>query len=194
MNILKNNPFLLFVAKFFVTFLICYYVTLAVIGISAPGGMYNAFVSKNLNYVDCIRSSLLTGTKYLLKILGTETYLNNKYNIRQVNGRGIVIVYQCVGYGIMSFWTAFIVALHGNLKKKILWWLFGMIIFWTLNVLRLSLLLIATNNNWNFPFGWDHHTWFGIVAYTVMLYFIYVFDKKSNASALPNKKQLNNLK
>ncbi len=170
------------------TFLFCYYVTIAVIGLSAPGGMYNEFVAKYLNYVDWIRSSLLGGTKILLNLLGTETYFNNKYNIRQVNGRGIVIVYQCVGYGIMSFWTAFIVALHGTFKKKFLWWLLGIILFWLINVLRLSLLLIATNKNWNFPFGWDHHTWFGIVAYSVMLYMIFLFDKKSDASSLSNNK------
>ncbi len=188
MNILKNKPFLFFAAKFILTFLVCYYLTLLVIGLSAPGGAYNQFVANNLNYVDWIRSSLLAGTKFLLKILGTETYLNNKYNIRQVNGRGIVIVYECVGYGIMSFWTAFIVAFQGSLKKKIIWWLLGIIMFWSINVIRLSLLLIATNKNWSFPFGWDHHTWFGIVAYSVMLYLLFLFDKKSDSLT---DKQLN---
>lgn len=188
LNILKNKPFLIFAAKFILTFLVCYYLTLLVIGISAPGGTYNEFVAKNLNYIDWLRSSLLTGTKLLLKIFGTETYLNNKYNIRQVNGRGIVIVYECVGYGIMSFWTAFIVAFQGNLKKKIIWWLLGIILFWSINVVRLSLLLTATNKNWSFPFGWDHHTWFGIVAYSVMLYLLFLFDKKSDSFT---DKQLN---
>lgn len=192
MNFLKNKTFLIFVAKFFATFLICYYVTLGVIGISAEGGMYNGFISKNLNYIDWIRSSLLAGTKFILKIFGTETYLNNKYNIKQINGRGIVIVYQCVGYGIMSFWTAFIVALQGKFSKKIVWWFIGIITFWIINVIRLALLLVATNKNWSFPFGWDHHTWFSIVAYSFMLYFIYLFDKKSDAAALPNNKQPNN--
>jgi exosortase/archaeosortase family protein len=194
MNILKNRTFVIFVAKFIIAFCICYFGTLAIIGLSAPVGYYSPFVEKYLNYISWLRSSLLYGSQTLLNISGVDTYLASEYNIRKVNGRGIVIVYECVGYGILSFWAAFIIAQEGKLKQKILWWLGGSLVFWLLNVIRLSLLLVATNKGWEVPFGWDHHTWFSIVAYSAMLIMIWYFGKVSgkhtktvNTQSIKNK-------
>src|SRR5205085_12152073 len=162
---LKNKTFIVFVIKFILIFLICYYGTLAVIGLSVPGNHYIAFVDKYLDYISWIRSSLLHGSKFLLSLFGVETYFNNDYNLRMVNGRGIIIVYECVGYGIMSFWIAFVIATTGSVKKKAIWLIAGLLFLWILNITRLSLLLVATNKGWPMPLGWDHHTWFNIVAY-----------------------------
>ena len=186
-SFLSNRNFLIFLVKFTVVFLLCYFGTLAIIGLSAEeAGYYSPFVSKYLNYVDWVRGSLLHASKFLLDLFGVDTYLANEYNLRKVNGRGIFIVYECVGYGIMSFWTAFLVASSGSFKRKLLWWVAGIFIFWVLNICRLSLLLVATNKNWAIPFGWDHHTWFNLVAYTVILIMIYYFDKQ--AGKLEGKK------
>jgi exosortase/archaeosortase family protein len=163
-----------------VVFILCYFGTLAIIGLSAKeGGYYSPFVSNYLNYVGWVRESLLYASKFLLGLFGVDTYLTSQYNLRMVNGSGIVIVYECVGYGIMSFWTAFLVASPGGFKRKLLWWAAGIILFWLLNIIRLSLLLVATNKNWPIPFGWDHHTWFNIIAYAVVLIMIYYFDKQN---------------
>lgn len=180
---LANKNFLLFLGKFILVFLLCYYGTLAVIGLTAKeGGYYSAFISNYLDYVSWIRESLLYGSKFVLGLFGVQTYLASQYNLRMVNGRGIIIVYECVGYGIMSFWTAFIVASSGAFKRKFFWWASGILIFWLLNVSRLSLLLVATNKNWAIPFGWDHHTWFNMIAYIAIIIMIYFFEKKSGGS------------
>ena len=160
-------------------FALCYYGTLAIIGLAAPRGLHSPFIEHYLNYVSWLRSSLLHGTKILLSILGVKTYFVNEFNIKMVNGRGIVIVYECVGYGIMRFWIAFIAASEGKLKKKLIWGFVGLLLFWLLNVMRLSLLLIATNRGWPIPLGWDHHTWFNIVAYLVIFILMYYFQKSS---------------
>lgn len=180
LSFLKNKQFLTFLVKFILVYVVCYYGTLAVIGLSAEGGHYSPFVSKYLNYIDWMRSVLLYTCKFVLKIFGIETYLANQYYLKMVNGRGIILVYECIGYGVMSFWTAFVVASMGSFRKKLLWWLGGIAIFFVLNITRLCLLLVATNKNWAFPFGWDHHIWFNTIAYIAMLLLIFYFDRKNS--------------
>ncbi|MBC7536761.1 MAG: hypothetical protein H7258_13810 [Ferruginibacter sp.] len=177
MYLLKDKNFTRFLIKFLLIFAICYYGTLAFIGLAAPGGYYIPFVEHYFNYVSWIRSSLLYGTKVLLSLFSVQTYFASEFNIRMVNGRGIMIVYECVGYGVMSFWIAFIAASEGTFKKKIIWVISGLLIFWLLNICRLSLLLVATNRGWPIPLGWDHHTWFNIVAYIAIFIMMYFFQR-----------------
>ena len=187
MYLLKDKNFTRFLIKFLLTFAICYYGTLAFIGLAAPGGYYSPFVEHYFNYVSWIRSSLLYGTKVLLSLFGVQTYYASEFNIRMVNGRGIMIVYECVGYGVMSFWIAFIVASDGSFKKKIVWVISGLLIFWLLNICRLGLLLVATNKGWPIPLGWDHHTWFNIVAYIAILIMMYFFQRTMRPSGERNR-------
>jgi exosortase/archaeosortase family protein len=87
------------------------------------------------------------------------------------------MVYSCIGYGVMSFWVAFIFANKGTFKKKFLWISGGILVLWIINVLRVSLLLLAINKNWKIPLGWDHHTWFNIVAYSLIFLMILLYDR-----------------
>ena len=120
MNFLTDRTFLKFLIKFLLIFAICYYGTLAIIGLSVPGGYYSSFVEHYLNYVNWLRSSLLNGSKLLLSFFNIKTHLVNNYNLRVIGGRGIRLVYECVGYGVMSFWIAFVAASPGRTKKKLL--------------------------------------------------------------------------
>ena len=179
LNFLTDKIFIRFVIKFLLVFAVCYYGTLAIIGLSVPGGHYSSFVEHYLNYVNWLRSSLLNGSKLLLSFFGIKTYLANNYNLRVVNGRGIRLVYECVGYGVMSFWIAFVTASMAKPKKKILWLIFGLLFIWLLNIVRLSLLLVATDRGWPIPLGWDHHTWFNIFAYLFIFIGMFLFNQQS---------------
>lgn len=86
--------------------------------------------------------------------------------------------YSCLGYGVTSFWIAFVFANTGSWKRKAAWMIGGAVVLWVINVLRISLVLIGANRNWKFPFGWDQHTWFNIVAYGAIFVMIWVYDKK----------------
>ena len=181
MNFLIDKTFIRFVIKFLLIFAISYYGTLAIIGLSVPGGYYSPFVEHNLNYINWIRSSLLNSSKLLLSFFKIDTYLATNYNLRVVGGRGIRLVYECVGYGVMSFWIAFVAASPGRTKKKLFWLIFGLLFIWLLNVIRLSLLLVATDRGWPIPFGWDHHTWFNIFAYLFIFICIYLFNRSNDS-------------
>jgi exosortase/archaeosortase family protein len=176
-NIFTNKKFIRFVIIFISVFLVCYYGVLFLTGVAVPGGIYSPTVEKYFNISTWLRSSLLLATKILLSIFGTETVRINDYVIRAVGGGGVRIVYACLGFGVMSFWFAYVVATISSLKKKLLWVSGGLLFLWVLNVLRISLVLIADNKGWHFPFGWDHHTWFNIIAYLAIFAMIYFFEK-----------------
>jgi exosortase/archaeosortase family protein len=176
-NIFAEKKFIRFVVIFITVFLVCYYASLFLTGVAVPGGMYSPFVEKYFNIAAWLRTSLLIGSTFLLSIFGTETVRINEYVIRAVGGTGVRIVYACLGFGVMSFWIAYIVANIASLQKKLVWVSGGLLFLWTLNVVRISLVLVAGNKGWHFPFGWDHHTWFNIIAYLAIFAMIYFFEK-----------------
>ncbi len=90
------------------------------------------------------------------------------------------MVYSCIGYGITSFWLAFVFANKGSWKKKLLWMTGGALVLWIINVVRISLVLLANSKQWAIPLGWDHHTWFNIVAYGFIFLMMWVYDKKKS--------------
>ena len=180
MNFLTDKTFIRFVIKFLLVFAICYYGTIAMIGLTVPGGYYSPFVHHYFDYVSWIRNSLLYGSKAALSVFGVDTYVVAGHNLRILNGRGIRIEYVCVGYGVMSIWIALVVASAGSLKKKLIWGVFGLLFIWLLNITRLCLLLLATNKGWPMPLGWDHHTWFNIFAYLFIIIFMFMFNKSED--------------
>jgi len=162
--------------KFASAFCILYFGTLLLIGLSTPGGYYNSYMEK-LNFIDWLRSSLLHGSKALLGLFGFETNVEGLYILRAKHGVAVRMVYQCIGYGVMSFWGAFVFANTAKISKKIKWILGGWLLIWCINVIRVSLLLAAINNKWSMPIRIDHHTLFNIAAYTLILIMIYFFDR-----------------
>ncbi len=151
MNLLKDKKFLIFLLKFLAIFAICYVGTLLVIGLAAPGGSYIAFVDHYLDYVSGIKNTLIFGTRGLLALFNIDTYTAPGFVVRIVNGTGVFIAYDCVGYGVMSFWAAYVLSAQGTFLKKTIWVMFGFVILWIINVIRISLLLVAYNRHWEMP-------------------------------------------
>jgi exosortase/archaeosortase family protein len=174
-----NKSLLNYLLKFLLAFCICYYGTLFVMGVSAPGGYYIAFIRYHLDYINWLRTSLLCASKWMLSLFGYQTYLQNQFFIRLKDGAGVRMVYSCLGIGVMSFWTAFIFANSGSWIKKTKWILGGLVVIWCINVIRISLLLIAINKHGTIFFNIYHHTLFNIVAYTAIFLMIYLFDKST---------------
>ena len=173
----KTSSFLIYLLKFIGVFCLAYYGTIAWIGLAAPGHYYSAFIHNYLDYISWIRASLLFGSKTLLNILGFSTYIPSAVTLKMLNGRGVHMGYDCIGYGVLSFWLAFIVANKGSLKAKLTWLFGGWILLWLINIGRISLLLVAINRNWSTPFHIEHHTLFNITAYMAIFILIFFFDK-----------------
>ncbi len=178
------KPFLKYLFKFIGIFCLLYFCTIAFIGLTAPGGYYIPFFDHYFNYVSWLRSSLLYGARAVLSIAGFETYVWNIYTLRIQNGRGVHIGFDCLGYGVLSFWVAFIIANAGSWMKKAKWMVGGFLLIWLINVLRISFLIIAVNKHWFMPLGLDHHTWFNIAAYGCIFTMIYFFDRSGKREML----------
>ena len=163
------------------------------IGITSPVGYYSSFADKYLNYVSLLRWGLLHSSKLLLQVTGFTIYLKDIYTIKLQNGLGVHVGYDCIGYGVMIFWLAFIFANKGSLIKKIKWIMAGLLVIWIVNVLRISLMVIAVNQKWPLFLNMDNHTWFNIAAYTVIFTMIYLFDRSQKKEIIFNEKSYNNI-
>ena len=186
MNYIFDNVFIQYVFKFLL-FFVCIYFGLQIwIGLSIPGGSYNHFIDQHLNFFHLLRLSLLKGAKLIAALFGYATSEEPGYLIRVVNGRGVIISYSCAGIGVMSYWTAFVLANALKFSKKISWLFAGLVIIWLINVLRIGLFLVALNKKWPMPFGIDHHTWFNIAAYGAILIMMYFLDKTAHVKTSPS--------
>ena len=174
---LKQKYFWIYLLKFGGIFCFCYFGTLAVIGIAAPGGWYSPFIAKYLDYVSWIKHSLIWATGFILSLFNISTHKEPGFMIRFTGGRGVIIAMSCVGYGVYSFWIAFVAANKGKFLKKTLWIVFGVIGLWFINVVRITLFLTAINKGWPMPLGIDHHTWFTIFAYLLIFIMIWLYDR-----------------
>ena len=178
---MKGNPFFTYLLKFLLAFCILYFGTKAIIGITTPGGYYVAFAANYLDYISGLRGLLLNGSKLLLQAIGYDVYLKDNYSIKMVNGRGVQVVYSCLGYGVISFWMAFIFANKTSFKKMLQWMMGGVLVICLLNIFRISLMLISVNKHWPSLFNLDNHTLFNIVLYGVLFFMIYLFDRSQQS-------------
>ena len=179
-NLYRNSTYFL---KFIGAVCIFYFGTNAIIGLTVPGGYYSPFVAKYLDYPALLRSSLLNGTRLMVGIFGYQTYLRDAYHVTMVNGNGIHLVYSCLGYGLLSFWIAFIFANQGSLVKKIGWMLGGCFFIWLINVVRISLVLVSSNEKWALSFSLEHHTLFNIVVYVFIFLMMWLFQRSEKKNA-----------
>jgi exosortase/archaeosortase family protein len=176
---LSDKNLWIYLAKFAGFFCVCYFGTLAVIGLAAPGGLYSPFIARYFDYVSWIKISLMRATELILSFFYIQTENESGFVIRFIGGKGVIIAMSCVGYGVYSFWIAFVTANKGEFVKKILWIFFGLLALWFINVIRITLFLTAINKGWPMPLGIDHHTWFNIFAYLLIFFMIWWYDKSS---------------
>ena len=191
MNFKSTYLYSTYFIKFAGAFCILYFGTKLIIGLTVAGGYYSPLVAKYLDYPAILRSSLLNGTRLLVGIVGYDTYLKDAYHITIVNGHGVHLVYACLGYGLLSFWVAFIFANKGSSFKKAAWMTGGCLIIWLINVIRISLVLVSTNEHWKLHLSLEHHTLFNAVVYFFIFFMIWLFGlsekkgKKAGAKTIP---------
>ena len=141
------SDFFRYTLKFLSAFCILYFSTSAIIAFTSPGGYYSDFVHNYLDYPTLLRASLLNASKILLSIFGYSSRVVGLYHLQLENGSSVQLVYSCLGYGLMSFWAAFVFANKGSAKKKIAWLLTGFLFLWMINVTRIALLLAAIDKH-----------------------------------------------
>lgn len=178
-----SNFLLNYLFRFLLFFCLLYFGTLAIIGLASPDGYYSPFISNYLNYIAWLRSCILHTSKALLTLFGYKILITDSFTIKIQGGRGVHLVYSCVGFGVMSFWIAFILANKGKWEKKIKWIFGGLVLIFCINVLRISMFLISINKNWGNILSLDNHLSFNIVAYGLIFIMINFFDRSEKQTS-----------
>ena len=174
-----NKDFLKYVLILLVVYVVLDYGTYAFIGITTPDGKYYvSFFDEYFNYVKVLRLIILAGSQFWMSVLGYETYLQDAYTIKVVNGASVRLVYSCLGYGVISFWIAFIAANQVNIYFKLKWLVIGIFFIIFSNTIRISFLLIANENKWPKVFNIDHHTVYNIINYVLLIILIFIFQNQ----------------
>ena len=183
MKSLHSGSPLRFLLIFLGLFVCFYYFNIYYFSITSPGNHYIPFFDGHLNYIRWLRNLLLTVSRSIVNMIGF-TCISNDHQLL-VAGRGIIdVVYSCLGLGVMSFFTAFVIAYPKKLKPKLIFLLTGLVSIQVLNILRFVLLAVLWDKKSQLVL--DHHTIFNIVIYIIIatsLYFWVKHDDKPAAGA-----------
>ncbi|MGZ3757838.1 MAG: exosortase Y [Mucilaginibacter sp.] len=171
----QNSPFR-FAVLFAVLFLVFYYFNILFFRETTPGQNYIPFLAEKLNYIQGLRHILLYCTANLLKLLGYSTIYNN-YELLVAGHGSIQVVYSCLGLGLLSFLTAFIIAYPKSLRSKVVAFFVGIIGIEILNIIRFMILALYGNNS-----TIDHHTIFNIIIYVIVSLGLYFWIKNDLAA------------
>jgi exosortase/archaeosortase family protein len=187
-NAALNNSTNRFLLTFLGIFAFLYYCNIAFIGLVAPGGYFVPILAEYFNYIEGLRSFLLYSSESILNASGFETFKQGIW-FRVVGHGGFNLAYDCLGYGVMSFFAAFVVAFPKSTKSK-LWFLpAGLVLIQSLNILRFVLLGVFWKKS-ELRQMFDHHDIFNIVLYLALLSVMYLWinsgNKKLKARVLPD--------
>lgn len=171
----QNNP-IKFAIWFVGLFLVFYYFNILFFGLTTPGGRYSPFLAEYLNYIKVLRWVLLKCSALVLKCFGFATITNN-YELLVAGHGSIILIYSCLGLGVISFFSAFVLAYPKPRKEKLIFLLSGIFIIQILNIARLVILALY----WNKRAGAiiDHHTIFNIFIYIVISAGLYFWVKNN---------------
>jgi exosortase/archaeosortase family protein len=142
------------------------------IGITTPGGIYIKWLDINMNYIKYWRTYDILFTRQILIGLGYEVRYTT-YTILVSGRAGFKLVYSCLGYGVMSFFFAFVMAYPKPWFHKTLFLLYGLIFIQSLNIIRFTCISIYWTAPQRSSFI-DHHVIFNAIIYaliSIILYF-----------------------
>lgn len=168
--------------KFVIVLVGFYYFNLWFLGITDPQNFYSPFLDHNLNYISWVTASILQTSNGIEHTLGIQSFVAGKL-IAVPKGAGVLLNYTCLGFGILGFWIAFILAHKINWKRKLFWCVMGMSAIWLINVGRITVLLLALQNKWKGNNYMDHHDMFNVAAYCIIFLLIYFYNRESRKSS-----------
>ena len=155
--------------------------------ISVGGKYYNAFIAENFNYIQGLRTILITPAVWIIKLFGFYA-INNEMDVMVVDGPMLRVNYSCLGLGVMSFFTAFVIAFPAKLKAKIRLFIIGTIMIYLLNVGRIAglgvLLGFFKSQRDNFTY---HHEIFNVIVYLCIFLLLYLYIRKNTTLVSTSK-------
>ena len=175
-----NRIAIIFVIKLLVFYLLFSQGNLFMNSVMETGGrFYNEFLANNLDYIQALKTALIKPSVLIIKLFGFYA-IHNEMDVMVVNGPMLRVNYSCLGLGVMSFFSAFVIAFPAKLKPKLQLFIIGMIMIYVLNVLRIAglgvLLGYFESQRNNFTY---HHEIFNIIVYLCIFALLYFWIKKN---------------
>jgi exosortase/archaeosortase family protein len=169
-----------YLLKFALLFVCLNYFHKFFVGITQPGNLYFPFLENYLNYVAWVQISIIQAANLLAHAIGIQSYVASQYLLCNPDGSGVSMGWVCAGLGVMSFWSAFIIADKISVKKKALYVLVGIFAIWVVNCVRVTMILVALNQKWEQYNNMDHHEFFNKLSYAVLMIMIWVYTRTNN--------------
>lgn len=152
------------------------------------GRFYNAFISQHFNYIQGLKTALIVPATWIIKAFGFYA-IHNEMDVMVVDGPYLRINYDCLGLGVLSFFTAFVIAFPAKLKSKVRLFFIGIMVIYMLNMLRIAglgvLLGFFKSQRNNFTL---HHEIFNIIVYICIFALLYFWIKKNTSPITINSK------
>lgn len=184
-RLLKNDT-TRFLILFAVLYGVFYAFNYAYTGLTAPGGSYWPWLDEHLDYISALRSFTLHGASWMLSLFGYDNYVYEIY-LRVIGMNTVRMVYSCIGLNIIALWWAFIISFPQPVKRKIVYFISGTVIFILLNMIRVALVAIAPRDPRILNMEVDHHDIFNVIVYGIIILVIFRIinksTKRSSASA-----------
>ncbi|WP_419802964.1 exosortase Y [Mucilaginibacter sp.] len=172
----RLKPEVRFAFQFSLLFTGLYLFNLYYNGLMLPGGNYNSFLANHFNYIQGLRQLLLKLSAAGLQLLGYST-ISNHYSLLAIGHNKINLAYDCLGFGVMSFLTAFLVTYPGKRKAKLTVFFAFIIGFQLLNVCRFMFLSLYWKGAGIGQI--NHHTVFNGIIYLLLAVVLYFWIEKS---------------
>ena len=175
--------------QFLIIFLLLVFFFLGYVGIITPGGKgYSPFLEQHLNFPAWLTYIISQFAKGLLQLCGYDVYQKAPNNVTIHGSRGVTIIWACLGFGVMSYWVAFVSAHRVNWKYKLKWMAVGIGVINGINVLRIASIALANHYHWQAFKLVEPHFAFNIISYIAIFgltlwfayrYKQYVINKKT---------------
>lgn len=139
------------------------------VGITSPGGkIYSPFLDHYLNVTSWFTWLIAKISLLSLKLAGFAVYQQAPNNVTIAGSRGVTILWACLGFGVMSFWTAFVTAHKAAWQFKLKWCVAGIGIITVLNIVRIVLIAVANHYHWVEVTSLEPHETFNMGSYIIL--------------------------
>lgn len=179
LNIYKqasNYVDVLFLIRFMLLFAGIYFFNWGYLSLTDERGyLYSSFLDKSLNYFTWLRWTIIHLANNMLHGAGVNSYISDVFTLKAPNHHGVYVGPPCLGYGMISFWLAFVIA-HDDIRgRKVIYSIAGVLLLWLLNCTRVAMLVYAVHKHWNVNRWMDHHTMFNTAVYILTFLMIIGF-------------------
>lgn len=168
-----------FILNFLILFSTFYGFNIGYIAITSPGGLYCSFLDEHCNYIALWRNLYITTAANILKSMDYKVY-TTATTLKIEGYAGFRLVYSCLGYGVISCFSAFVLSYPKPFRSKGIFLLTGLAIIISLNLCRFIFLPIIYHPGVGI-LSVNHHDIFNGMLYLVILLICYKWMNSGKA-------------